>query len=235
MTASSQRSRREKWKLGLSVLAADGLHRALSATYRTNFLTPSYAMRRAAGQAGRCIYVSWHEMLWHGIEALRNEGVCVLVSNHRDGELIAQVMARQGYRLARGSSTRGGAAGMRELLRVVREFDDVDLCVTADGPRGPRRELKDGVLSLAALTGLPIVPLAVAANRSWRFRSWDRLELGKPFARVAVCFGDEVRVPRQAGRGDQDGVHREQVLAAMDRAEAACRLSLGLPDSAHGC
>jgi hypothetical protein len=228
MAAERPRSRGEELKLKLTTLFADGLHRSLTASYRIRLLTPSYARRRREGEDIRCIYATWHEMLWHGIGAVRDEGVCVLVSTHRDGEAIARVVERQGFNLARGSSTRGGAQGMRELLRAGRD-PDVDLCVTVDGPRGPRRELKDGVLFTAAMTGRPIVPLAVAVDRAWRLGTWDRLIIGKPFTRVAVAFGDEVHIPRGVDRDTLMAEHQPRVVAAMDAAEARCQQELGVP------
>ncbi|RKY20778.1 MAG: hypothetical protein DRQ55_06465 [Planctomycetota bacterium] len=226
MAREKQRTRRDELKLGLSTLVADGLHRALTTSYRIERLQPSYTRRREAGQDVRCIYATWHEMLWLGIGAMRGEGICVLVSTHRDGETIARVLERQGYNLARGSSTRGGAQGLRELLRAGRQ-QDIDLCVTADGPRGPRRELKDGVLFTAAMTGRPIVPLAVAVDRAWRLGSWDRLIIGKPFARVAICLGEELVIPRDADRESMLELHRPRLAAAMDEAERRCLAAIG--------
>lgn len=213
-------SRREEFKVQASVLLADGLHRTLTASYRTRFLTLSYAQRRARGERVRCIYAAWHEMLWHGIGALRGEGVCTVVSTHRDGEMIARVMARQGYRLARGSSTRGGSQAMRDVLRLSKETD-ADFCFTVDGPKGPRRQVKDGVLFTAAMTGLPIVPYTTAARRFWRLNSWDRLTIGKPFSRVVVHFGDEVEVPRQAAKDGDLEPYRDMLAKAMQRSEEA--------------
>lgn len=192
-------------------------------------LTESCGTRRRRGESIRCVYATWHEMLWHGIGALRDEGVCVLVSTHRDGELIARVIERQGFRLARGSSTRGGAQGLRDLLRAARSGAG-DLCITVDGPRGPRRELKDGVLFAAAAAGLPIVPLAIAVDRAWTLGTWDRLIVGQPLARVAVCFGDEVWLPPGCEREELVQVHRGRVLAAMDAAEQSCLRAI----SRHG-
>ncbi len=211
-------SRRQELKINVSALLADGLHRGLTATYRTRFLSDSYAKRRARGERVRCIYAAWHETLWHGIGALRGEGVCTVVSTHRDGEMIARMMARQGFRLARGSSTRGGAQAMRDVLRVSKE-QDVDFCFTIDGPKGPRREVKDGVLFTAAMTGLPIVPYTAMAQSCWRLNSWDRLTIGKPFSPVVVHFGDEIEVPRRAAKEGGFEAYRAVVSAALKRSE----------------
>ncbi|MFT7463033.1 MAG: lysophospholipid acyltransferase (LPLAT)-like uncharacterized protein [Pseudohongiellaceae bacterium] len=213
-------SRRTELKIKATALFADGLHRALTATYRTRFLNLSYARRRAGGERVRCIYAAWHETLWHGIGALRGEGVCTVVSTHRDGEAIARVMARQGYVLARGSSTRGGAQAMRDVLRVAKSSDS-DFCFTVDGPKGPRREVKDGVLFTAAMTGLPIVPYTAKAERSWQLNSWDKLTIGKPCSPVVVHFGEEVQIPRSAAKNDGFEDYRVLLAEAMARSEKA--------------
>lgn len=214
--------RKLRWRVPL----VSALHGAITASYRTRFLNRPYAERRREGERVRCIYAAWHETLWHGIAPLRGQGVCTMVSTHRDGELIARVLARKGFTLARGSSTRGGAAALREMVRSARQAD-ADLCITIDGPKGPRREVKEGVLMAASLTGLPIVPLTAVASPAWRLGSWDRMLLGKPFARVVYHFGEEIQVPRRVEREELIATHRPRVEAAMARSEEEALAALG--------
>ncbi|OGW93977.1 MAG: hypothetical protein A3K11_11920, partial [Nitrospirae bacterium RIFCSPLOWO2_12_FULL_63_8] len=99
---------------------------------------------------------------WHAQQLMiplgyRGAGTHILISRHRDGEVIARIVARFGHRAVRGSSTRGGAGALRELIRLGRS--GADLTVTPDGPKGPRQVAKPGVIQLARATGLPIVPL----------------------------------------------------------------------------
>jgi lysophospholipid acyltransferase (LPLAT)-like uncharacterized protein len=148
----------------------------------------------------------------------RNGGGGVLISQHRDGELIARVCERFGFRTARGSSTRGGETGALELMRFAAEGRS--LGVTPDGPRGPAERVKPGVLWLAARTGLPVVPVASASRPFWRLNSWDGFRIPPPFARVAVGYGDPIRVSADL---DDDGLEArrleiEQGLTRLTRA-----------------
>ena len=105
---------------------------------------------------------------WHAQQLMiplgyRGAGTHILISRHRDGEVIARIVARFGHRAVRGSSTRGGSEALRELIRLGRS--GADLVVTPDGPKGPRQVAKPGVIQLARATGLPIVPLAFSCSK----------------------------------------------------------------------
>ncbi len=152
---------------------------------------------RKQGSTLRCIVTLWHDTLFPLAFVHRNEGATVLVSQHGDGELIARILLKLGFQVARGSTTRGGAAGLRDLVRVARG-QQCDLAITPDGPKGPARRAQPGVVYLSALTGFPILPLALVADRAWRFSSWDRFQIPKPGARVAVVAGAPLAVPRAA-------------------------------------
>jgi lysophospholipid acyltransferase (LPLAT)-like uncharacterized protein len=109
---------------------------------------------------------------WHGRQLMMpfaNKGkrISILISQHRDGELIARTVARFGFHAVRGSTTRGGAGALRRLVRRARAGDLV--VMTPDGPRGPRHVVQPGVLKLAMLTGLPIVPLTFSASKKKSF------------------------------------------------------------------
>jgi lysophospholipid acyltransferase (LPLAT)-like uncharacterized protein len=196
-----------------------------NALCRRRLLQLSYAERRRRGESARCLYAGWHGDLWHSSHALRRQQISVLVSTHRDGELVARVLARMGYGLVRGSSTRGGAHALREITRAARD-DAGDLAFTIDGPKGPARQAKDGILYAASRTGLPIVPIGVWVDRAWRARSWDRLMIGKPFARVAVVLGDELRIPADVDHRELQQRFGPALQAAMEAAEARARESL---------
>jgi lysophospholipid acyltransferase (LPLAT)-like uncharacterized protein len=155
---------------------------------------------------GRILIVPWLNARFRRTEGAR--GVRVLASRSRDGELVAAFVRRFGMEVVRGSSSRGGAAALLELARAVRDGEDV--AVVPDGPRGPSCHAQAGIVSLAAATGAPIVPLGVAARPARRLASWDRFMVPAPFARCAVVFGPVVQV----GRDDD----REAVRAAVERA-----------------
>ncbi len=136
------------------------------------------------------ILAFWHDELllmsmgYHGV------GARILISSSKDGELIARTMNYFGYSAVRGSSSRGGKAAFKELLALSRQ--PYDLVITPDGPRGPRHELKDGVVQLARISGRPVVPMTFACSRGHRFASWDRFLLPYPFGRGVYSFGRPV-------------------------------------------
>jgi len=146
---------------------------------------PEYSAALARGE--RFVYAFWHSALLPLAVLHRHEGIAVLVSRHRDGELITRIIERLGFVAARGSSTRGGEAGVRGMLAWAGQ--DRHLAVTPDGPRGPAEQVKPGALYLAERTGRRMVPIGVAADRTRAFRSWDRFRVPWPFARVLVSHG----------------------------------------------
>lgn len=163
----------------------------------------------------------WHgemlPLLWYH----RNQGIALLVSEHRDGELIARVAASLGFTAVRGSTSRGGG---RALLGLVRELrDGRDVAVTPDGPRGPRGEFSPGALVAAQRAGVPVLPVVAAADRAWRLSSWDRFLIPRPFARVAIAYGQPASVggssPREAGA--EVARFSELLAAAAERARSA--------------
>jgi len=160
------------------------------------------------------IFVVWHSRLLPLVHLHRNEGIMALASSHRDGEYIARVMMRRGFVMARGSSTRGGARGLRELIRGARAGRD--LAITVDGPRGPARVAKMGAVTLACATGLPLLPISAGGSHVWRARSWDRFEVPRPFSRVRVRYAAPIFVPREAAPEELEDL-RLQVEHTLNR------------------
>lgn len=115
----------------------------------------------------------------------------ILVSGHRDGDIIANILKRFGFDLVRGSSSKGGGEAMREMIRLLRNGHD--LGIAADGPRGPAEVLKPGAAQLGRLSGKAVIPITFAASRSRRFPSWDRFMLPLPFSRGVFVVGTPVR------------------------------------------
>jgi len=142
------------------------------------------------------IFVFWHGQLLPLVYYHRHQGIVVLVSEHADGEYIARVIHRHGFETARGSSTRGGVKGLKGIVRAARQGKDLGF--TPDGPRGPRHEFKWGALVAAQITGLPIIPICVGANRAWYLKSWDRFMVPKPFATIRIRYLPPRWVPRDA-------------------------------------
>jgi lysophospholipid acyltransferase (LPLAT)-like uncharacterized protein len=133
------------------------------------------------------VFLLWHEALLPLLWQHRRQGIAIVVSEAREGRYLADFAASLGYRSISGSSTRGGA---RALLGAVRELQAGHaVAFTPDGPRGPRREIKPGVVAAAQRGGAPIVPLHAEADSAWRLHSWDRFMIPKPFARVWITYG----------------------------------------------
>jgi lysophospholipid acyltransferase (LPLAT)-like uncharacterized protein len=121
-----------------------------------------------------------------------------LISASRDGDLIADVTRRFGFDVVRGSSSRMGAAALRELSDVLAAGRDI--LITPDGPRGPAYELGPGIVFLAQTTGAPVVPVNMEYSSCWRVKSWDRFIIPKPFSKVRVIIGP----PQQIGSTSTD-------------------------------
>ena len=179
----------------VSFLAA-GFIRVLRATVRLRHHGDE-RMREWERQGNHFILAFWHRHLLLMPYAYQGKRISVLVSQSTDGELIARTVARLGIDSSRGSSSRGGIAGMRSLLRKAAE--GWDIAFTPDGPRGPLREVQPGVILAAAATGLPIQPVAIAASRAKLLRSWDRFVVPLPFSTVHFVYGEPLVVER---RGD---------------------------------
>ncbi|HEX6203660.1 MAG TPA: lysophospholipid acyltransferase family protein [Thermoanaerobaculia bacterium] len=196
-------------------------------TCRVRLAAGGEHLERLRRDGGPSVIAFWHDRLFFASPFLSRRLIgggyplSVLISPSRDGELGARVGVRLGARVVRGSSSRGGREAVRGMLREAAEGRG--LVVVPDGPKGPARRAKPGVIALARLARAPLVPLTWVADRSWRLGSWDRLEIPKPFARVAVAVGAPEEVPR--GGGDEEADRRlaalEESLAALDRAAAA--------------
>jgi lysophospholipid acyltransferase (LPLAT)-like uncharacterized protein len=160
-------------------------------------------------RAGRPhVFLLWHEALLPLLWQHRNQSIAIVVSQAREGRYLSEFAASLGYRSLPGSSTRGGA---RALLNAVRELRaGRAVAFTPDGPRGPRRQLKPGVVAAAQRGGGVIVPLHAEADRCWRLDSWDRLIIPQPLTRVWITYGQ----PFEVAPGDSG------FAAGVERAEA---------------
>jgi lysophospholipid acyltransferase (LPLAT)-like uncharacterized protein len=216
-------SRGHPWWMPALGLLSTGAFAALASTWRMRYqgLT-EYDARFAAGQPH--IFAFWHARLLALVYSHRRRGVVVLTSRHQDGEIIARVLAGFGYGNARGSSTRGGDAGVREMLTFAEAGRS--LAITPDGPRGPAERVKAGLVYLASRTGFPILPVASAASREWRLRSWDGFRVPRPFARVVVAHGEPFVIPRTLEDADVESWCRRieaSIHEVTNRADAMVR------------
>jgi lysophospholipid acyltransferase (LPLAT)-like uncharacterized protein len=132
----------------------------------------------AAGNA--TLVVGWHEMFLIACCELRHHEPYVMISQSRDGTRVTRIAERLGWRVVRGSSSRGGAKALLQMIRVLHE--PVLAGHLVDGPRGPRRELKPGLVALAQRSGAVLIPGLYVVRRKWSAPSWDRLQVPYPFA-----------------------------------------------------
>lgn len=175
----------------LAIRAGSWLLKLLGATWRIRVHGwDDYAARHARGEP--VVLALWHGQMLSCTYAHKLP-IAVMVSEHRDGEIIAQILAHFGFAAVRGSSSRGGARALLEAAGIVKGGSDV--AITPDGPRGPRHSFAPGALALAFRSGVPLVSLVSHANRSWRLKSWDSFEIPKPFARIDVVYSAPMPVP----------------------------------------
>jgi hypothetical protein len=154
---------------------------------------------------------------WHGRLLMmpycwnRRVAIHMLISQHRDGQIIARTVGHFGIRTIAGSSRRGGAGALRAMLKALQAGDCVG--ITPDGPRGPRMRVSDGIVSVARLAGVPVIPATFAVGRGKVLGTWDRFVVAWPFARGVLVWGEPIAIGREA-----DGA---AVEAARSRIEAA--------------
>jgi lysophospholipid acyltransferase (LPLAT)-like uncharacterized protein len=169
--------------------------------------------------------------MWHGQMLMcahaHRSPTAVMISEHRDGEIIAQVLAGLGHSAVRGSTSRGGARALLEAAKVLSA--GTDIAITPDGPRGPRHSFAPGALVLAHRTGAPIVAMGAYVNRAWRLRSWDGFEIPKPFARITIVYSapQEVVASDVKQAASQADDYASLMSRTLARAEA---LGTGQPD-----
>jgi lysophospholipid acyltransferase (LPLAT)-like uncharacterized protein len=181
---------KQKFLLFIAGFLGPLLIRMLGGTWRVG-VAGRYDIYPRRKKTLKRIYCFWHNRLLGLAFTERKKNIGILISSHFDGEVIARIVSRLGYIPLRGSSTKGGSAG---LLSMLRNDNVWYLAITVDGPRGPKGIVKPGALFLAAKSGLEIVPVSCDAERKWVLPSWDNFQIPKPFARVTVSIGDPIAI-----------------------------------------
>ncbi len=204
---------REKLLLAVVPRVGYAYIRLLRFTMRLEFRNRE-VLDRVRAESGQYILAFWHSRFVMMPYSYPGSRLVVMSSRHRDSQMLVRVLERFGLATAWGSSSAGGAAGLRDLLRRIRQGYDAGF--TPDGPRGPRRRAKPGVVAAAKLSGLPIVPVAFSARPAWRLRSWDRTLVPAPFARGLFIYGDPLCIPRDAD-DEEGGRLRARLEEEMDR------------------
>jgi lysophospholipid acyltransferase (LPLAT)-like uncharacterized protein len=172
------------------------------------------------------VAAAWHRNLIIAAPIFHSRHVMVPVSRSHDGDLTVAVLEKLGFDAPpRGSSSRGAATVLRQIIRLLEQGRLV--AVLADGPRGPARRVKPGVLGAARTSGRPLLPVGISARPCLRFGSWDRALLPLPFATVIVAYGDPFHVPKSTHRRDLEALRRqleEQLESLTDDLDARLRL-----------
>lgn len=145
---------------------------------------------------------SWHEHIIAFVYRLAFRNMCVMASKSKDGEIIASALKTLGFRVVRGSSTRGGGDALRGMLKAFRDGWNISLMV--DGPKGPRRKIKPGILLLGSMTGAPIVPTVIAVKWFFRVKSWDHMIIPIPFSPAIELNGKPIMLPRNPSNDELD-------------------------------
>lgn len=144
----------------------------------------------------RHIIAFWHENILMSLHCRWHPPTTAIISRSKDGEIVAGVLRHYKADVARGSSTRGGEMALREVLRDLRAGNNMGL--TPDGPIGPRRVVKEGIVYIAKISGIPIVPFYFTAKHKKRLRSWDGQIVPRPFSKAMFLYGTPIVVPRDA-------------------------------------
>ncbi len=145
-------------------------------------------------QGKYAIYAFWHAHMLLPAYVGKNRNIKVLISQHRDGEYIAQIVQWMGYGVARGSTTRGGAKALLRMIKQIKE-DSISLAITPDGPKGPRFVAQSGAILLGQKTQYPIIPVMIYLEKYWELPSWDRFCIPKPFSKARIFYGNPILVP----------------------------------------
>ena len=164
------------------------------------------------------IYCFWHRCVFPAGYLFRGHGIRVLTSRSYDGEYIARIIERLGFRAVRGSSSRGAVQSLRELQRELEQGEFV--AFTIDGPRGPRYVAKPGPIHLARVTGAPIFCFYVAVEHAWVLNSWDAFMIPKPFSRVHCYVRSPIFVSADADHDRSLSTMQAELEQARLRAEA---------------
>lgn len=159
------------------------------------------------------IYAFWHNRIFLATYYFRNRGIVVITSQSFDGEYIARFIQRFGFGAVRGSSTRGGIGALIEMIRLMKK--GLPMGFSVDGPKGPKYVAKTGACLLAKKTGNPVMPFMIEAEKYWTIKSWDNLQIPKPFSRARVYIAEPFTVEKTAIDADIENA-REKLQTRLD-------------------
>jgi len=200
LVVSEEKMTLEKIKYFLVGVFGSIIIRLLFSTMSIKEIPAGY-LQNLECQGKHAIYAFWHAHMLLPAYVGRQRNVKVLISQHRDGEYIAQIVQRLGYGVARGSTTRGGAKALLRMIKQIKE-ESISLAITPDGPKGPRFVAQSGAILLGQKTRYPIIPVMIYLTKYWELPSWDRFCIPKPFSKAMIFYGDPILVPPKLEKSD---------------------------------
>jgi lysophospholipid acyltransferase (LPLAT)-like uncharacterized protein len=163
--------------------------------------------------SGQKIYIFWHENILFPLYLRGHNNLAMLLSRHRDADVLSEVARQLGFAFVRGSTFKGGSTAIREMISRSR---NMNLTITPDGPRGPRRVLAQGPVYLASRTGMPLVVMGFGYDRPWRTPTWDRFAVPRPHSRARAVISSAIQIPADL---DREGLehYRRQIECLLNR------------------
>jgi hypothetical protein len=204
--ASRARERKLRWIVRLGV----PLVRLLGGTWRIRLINNETSVDAMRRERRPIVFALWHGDLLPLLYHHRNEGVSVLISEHRDGELIARTAESLGFRTVRGSTSRGASRALVGLARELAAGHDV--AITPDGPRGPARSFAPGALIAAQRANAPVIAVGLWADSAWRLGTWDRFKIPRPFTRLRIAYSDPIMLDATSARAAVEETSRFEAL-----------------------
>lgn len=202
-----------RWYQRIAAWLIFAMIRAVAVTLRYRWRDSSGHLE--AADPGGAIYCAWHNRLVLSMVAYHNyvkkhkpsRGIAAMVSASKDGGFLSAILECFKVQPVRGSSSRRGPQALLELTTWAER--GYDLALTPDGPRGPRYQVQDGVMSLAQVTGLPIIPFSYHLDWKLQVKSWDRFQIPLPFSRCDMVMGRAVQVPREVSDEERENLRRQ--------------------------
>ena len=197
--------------------------RLLSSTWRIRFVgMDRRRMTVGASPTGSFLIGIFHENVVTGLLSHENHQICNMVSQSKDGEIVDFIVRKYGLTTVRGSSSRGGKAVREAMIEQVQA--GVIGAIAVDGPRGPRRVLKNGIVDIARKTGAAIVPVTSYGQNNWILKkTWDQTRIPKPFSKIIIYYGEQIFVPKDA-KDDQFNEYLTKIADVMNRDDDLVRL-----------
>ncbi len=170
-------------------------------------------------EAGKpVIYIFWHRHIFYNIFQFKNTKARPLISNSHDGEIVSQIAEEFGMNPVRGSSSHGGAKAFLQMINAIKTKNS-EIMITADGPKGPAREIKDGTILIAKKSGAALVPVSWYSSGVKIFeKSWDKFLIPKPFSRIFFTYGDPIFVPANITKEDYKK-YKKEIKSGLDDLE----------------